>query len=110
MLRRVLLVYGLLALIGAFILLHVGAPLTLVAYLAVNGVVVVGGITLERSGYRPRVQRQLGAVAASSTAASGGQWERTGERFIDPVSGHLLEVRYNPATGERDYVEVGPEE
>jgi hypothetical protein len=98
MLRRALVIYGVLALIGAFILFHIGAPLTVVAYLAVNGAVVAGGIALERSGYRPRVQRQLGT------------WERTGERFVDPVNGHLLEVRYNPTTGERDYVEVGPEE
>jgi hypothetical protein len=96
MLRRALVLYGLLALIGAFILFHVGAPLAIVAYVAVNGVAVVGGIVLERRGYHPRVHRELGA------------WERTDERFIDPVSGHLMEVRYNPTTGERDYVDLGP--
>ena len=30
----------------------------------------------------------------------------TGERFHDPVSGKLVEVYYDPATGERSYVEV----
>jgi hypothetical protein len=29
-----------------------------------------------------------------------------GERFVDPTSGRLTEVRHNPETGERDYVEV----
>lgn len=97
MLRRAIVIYGLLALLGAFFLFHIGAPLAIVAYLAVNGAIIVGGISLERVGYRPRVQRALGT------------WERTDERFIDPVSGHLMEVRYNPATGERDYVDLGSE-
>jgi hypothetical protein len=35
-----------------------------------------------------------------------GQWELTGERFIDPTTKRLMEVRYNPATGQRAYVDV----
>ena len=34
----------------------------------------------------------------------GPGWERTTERFVDPESGHLVTVYYNPATGERTYV------
>ena len=98
MLRRALVLYGLLALVGALILLYVGAPLAIAAYLAVNGVVVAGGIVLERRGYQPHLHRQLGT------------WEHTDERFLDPVSGHMLEVRYNPTTGERDYVDLGSEQ
>ncbi len=37
--------------------------------------------------------------------ATGGGWEPTGERFVDPSSGKRMSVRYNPQTGERDYVE-----
>jgi len=33
-----------------------------------------------------------------------GQWQRTGERFLDPSSGEPLEVLFNPRTGERRYV------
>ena len=32
-------------------------------------------------------------------------WVETRERFVDPNSGKMVEVFYNPATGEREYVE-----
>lgn len=35
--------------------------------------------------------------------APGGEWNLTGERFIDPVTGERLAVFVNPQTGERDY-------
>jgi hypothetical protein len=38
--------------------------------------------------------------------ATGTGWQRTAERFVDPVSGKLVEVRYNPKTGERAYVDA----
>ena len=31
-------------------------------------------------------------------------WKATGERFRDPVSGKMVDVRFNPATGERAYI------
>ena len=34
-------------------------------------------------------------------------WRPTGEKFIDPASGKLVEVWFDPATGERKYVDVG---
>ncbi len=34
----------------------------------------------------------------------GPGWERTAERFIDPETGRMLTVWFNPATGERRYV------
>ena len=58
------------------------------------GAIVLVAVIFESSHYRPKVDR----------GAPG--WEKTGERFIDPTSGKLLEVRYNPENGERDYVEV----
>lgn len=33
-----------------------------------------------------------------------GDWEETEERFIDPESGKLMQVWYQPATGERRYL------
>ena len=95
MLRRVIIGYGLLYLIGAAILLFlVHATLWLVVYLAVNGFILVSAMLLERQRYRTRVDR------------TRGYWQPTGERFVDPVTGRLMEVFYNPATGERDYREV----
>ncbi len=94
MLRRVLIACGVLDLIVAAVLLFVvQAPLVVVIYLAASGVVLAGAILFERRGYRPRVDR------------ARGRWQPTGERFVDPTTGKLMEVRYNPDTGERDYVE-----
>jgi hypothetical protein len=33
-----------------------------------------------------------------------GNWQRTGEQFIDPSSGEPVEVMFDPSTGERSYV------
>ncbi len=38
--------------------------------------------------------------------ATGPEWTATGERFIDPVTGKLTEVHFNPKTGERAYIIV----
>lgn len=62
--------------------------------LGVVGIVILIGTLLERH-YRGR----------RSAPASEG-WQVTGERFIDPTSGKLVEVRWNQQTGERAYVDV----
>jgi len=97
LLRRVLIVYGVLYLIGAIILLAAHVTTALVIYLAINGLLIVGGILFERSGYRSNADR------------SQGKWQPTGERFNDPTTGQVVEVYYNPQTGERDYRESGPQ-
>lgn len=50
--------------------------------------------TLFEGRYRPRVH------------ANAGGWQATGERFVDPASGKLVDVYYNPTTGERQYRDV----
>jgi hypothetical protein len=35
----------------------------------------------------------------------GGNWRATDEKFVDPESGKLLTVWFDPATGDRRYVE-----
>lgn len=37
--------------------------------------------------------------------AGSKRWESTGERFTDPTTGKIVEVMYDPTTGERRYVE-----
>jgi hypothetical protein len=37
--------------------------------------------------------------------STGRRWETTGERFTDPTTGKIVEVMYDPSTGERRYVE-----
>lgn len=93
MLRRVLIVYGVLCLIVAAILFALHITTALVIYLVINGLLITGGILFERSGYRSLVNRTRGI------------WQPTGERFNDPTTGQVIEVYYNPQTGERDYRE-----
>ena len=94
MLRRFLVAFGLLDLVVAGVLLFVvQAPLMVVIYLAVSGALIAGGILFERRGYHPHVSQ------------TGGNWQRTGERFVDPTTKREVEVYYNPQTGERDYRE-----
>ncbi len=97
MLRKILIAYGLLCLIGAVILLAAHVTIALVIYLAINGLIIAGAILLERSSYR------------SKANTTQGKWQPTGERFNDPTSGKMIEVYYNPQTGERDYREPNPQ-
>lgn len=93
MLRKAILAYGVLALIGAIALAAAGVVGGLVFYLFIQGIVLIAALLFERGRYRPQVTQ------------SGG-WQETGERFVDPTTGKLMKVRYNPQTGARDYVEI----
>src|ERR1700704_6012638 len=95
MLRKAIMAYGVVAIIGA-ILLAIGGIITgLVVYLFVNGAIVIAALLFERGRYRPAVNPD-------------GPWQETHERFVDPTTGQLMKVRYNPQTGARDYVPVTP--
>jgi ABC-type multidrug transport system fused ATPase/permease subunit len=95
MLRWGIIVYGLLYLVGAVILFFiVHATLSLVLYLALNGLIIISAVLFERKRYHTSVNR------------TQGHWQPTGERFVDPTTGRLMEVSDNTATGERDYREV----
>ena len=95
MFRRLLLGLGGAGFLFGVVLTVVGLALPLGIYLMITGAILAIGVLVERRGYRPRVNRD------------SGQWQETSERFIDPVSGHLIVVRYNAETGERDYVDKG---
>jgi len=79
----------------AGILLAAHVTIILVVYLAVNGLLIVGAILFERRGYR------------SGASRTQGEWQSTGERFVEPTTGQRVDVYYNPETGERDYRESG---
>ena len=99
MLRRAIIAYGLLVLAVAVVLLFtVHVALAIALYLLINGAIIVGAVLLERRGYRPAIDR------------SRGLWLPTGERFVDPASGQLMEVHYNAETGVRNYVAAEPQE
>lgn len=60
----------------------------------VPGCVILAAMALERWRYRP------------ATQAGDAGWTSTGERFVDPETGRLVEVQFNARTGERRYAEV----
>jgi hypothetical protein len=51
------------------------------------------GLVVERWRYKALTSRR-----------PGPDWVPTNERFVDPESGHLVTVFYQPSTGERRYV------
>jgi hypothetical protein len=60
-------------------------------YLICVGAAVILGTAFERWRY-------------SNAPPTGARWERTEERFEDPVTGETMEVHYDRASGERRYV------
>lgn len=88
MLRIVVVVLGVLLLLGGAISMlvpgHGGFP-----FLLIGGLIVVS--VLFEGHYR------------SKTAAPTASLQSTGEKFIDPGTGKLVEVDYDPETGERVY-------
>lgn len=95
MLRRVLIAVGVAALLAALACALDGAW-EVAAYLFVIGIALAVGIPLERWRY-------TGAGGRGEQKVFDGDWQPTGERFMDPAGGQWLEVYYNPHTGERDY-------
>ncbi len=91
MLRAIVIIVGLVALaLGLYMFRFAGfaaLPPT------IAGVALLLGSLFERR-YRPRVR------------ASADVWEPTGERFVDPGTGKMVDVVYNPKTGEREYRDV----
>jgi hypothetical protein len=55
-------------------------------WLLIAGGVITVGTLLERVFYKPLLR-----------SSPGAGWQKTGERFIDPDSGKMVDVFYNPA-------------
>ena len=92
MLRNLVLAIAVASLAGAAIALASGVfPAALV--LGIWGVILLLGTLYERVVYKPVVKTKPGSAV------------RTSEKFIDDVSGKLVTVYIDPATGERSYVE-----
>ena len=94
MLRALVVGLGLLFIAGA-IAIYVALPHVWPAALecAIFGALILAGTLLEQT-YRSRRN------------GKNAPWQDTGERFIDPTSGVLTQVRYNAKTGERSYEPV----
>ncbi|HEY1773784.1 MAG TPA: hypothetical protein VGH91_11410 [Gammaproteobacteria bacterium] len=92
MLRKLVLGLALLVFCAGLLLLAV-SPANAFPPL-VFGALLLLGTFFERWRYKPAVTPQ---------SAKG---QPTGERFVDPESGALMEVWYDAATGERSYVRL----
>lgn len=83
---------GLLLLVAAFAAVS-GMFLMLLPQLLIGGLLLVVGLAIERWRYKP-VRREV----------PDARWKDTGERFIDPETGLLTGVYFDPARGERHYI------
>ena len=97
MLRKSLLAIGVLLLLAAAFCAAIGFY-PILPHLLVLGLMLTAGIVWERWQYKQ-----------TQTAKPDPNWTTTGERFVDPGSGVLTEVYYDPRNGERHYVRMpGP--
>jgi hypothetical protein len=93
MLRAALLIFGCLIMaLGAY-LCSTGLGSGGVQML-IGGAVLVLGTLFERWRYHNR------------NASVEGDWQPTGERFVDPETGKNVEVLYDAGSGERRYREI----
>ena len=93
MLRAALFVVGGALLAGAAVSALSGCSVGTVLRFAAPGLVLLFGLSVEHWRYKP---------VSARTPEQG--WVATNERFVDPESGQLITVYYQPSTGERRYV------
>jgi hypothetical protein len=77
----------------AGLLAATGCALGVTSRLAVPGLLLLFGLVVERWRYKSLTSRR-----------PGPDWVPTNERFLDPESGNVVTVFYQPSTGERRYV------
>jgi hypothetical protein len=95
-LRALLLIAGLALLAAGAALAGLGCGVLPGLRLAIPGLILVGAALVERWRYK-RI----------AVGAPGAGWVATVERFVDPESGKLVTVYFQPSTGERRYVAAG---
>jgi hypothetical protein len=95
MLPLVLYVMGGLLLLGALVAALTGVMIALLPQLLCGGLLLVVGLAIERWRYKPLLR-----------SGPDPRWKDTGERFIDPGSGQLTAVYFDPQGGERHYIVI----
>jgi hypothetical protein len=95
MLPLVLYVLGGLLLVGALAAALTGFMVALLPQLLFGGLLLVVGLAIERWRYKPLLR-----------SGPDPRWKDTGERFVDPGSGQLTAVYFDPLRGERHYVVI----
>jgi hypothetical protein len=96
MLRKALLSFGVLLTFGGLISSISGWQGALV--MTFWGLVLVAAVVFERWRYR------------KTPGAAESDWQETEERFVDPETGVLTQVMYDPRTGDRRYRPVAGDE
>ena len=86
---------GVLLLIAAIGLWFGGVVLVFLPQLVIGGLLLIVGLAIERWRYKP--------VRSERPDPS---WRDTGERFVDPETGLMTTVYFDPANGERHYLAV----
>ena len=93
MLRTALYIVGGLSVVGGVMLTSLGCVPAV--WLIGMGLTLIAGLLFEHWRYKDVTGKR-----------PGPEWQATGERFVDPESGKLVEVYFHPASGERRYVAV----
>ena len=92
MLRASVGVLGCLCVVGALVLAYIRC-FPAAGVLAVWALIFLVGLAIERWRYKPLADR-----------APGPDWQATSECFVDPETGKLVTVYFQPSTGERRYI------
>ena len=93
MLRTAVLIFGCLVLLLGAYLCTLGVGFGGIQTL-IGGAIFVLGTLFERWRYN------------NKNASMEGDWQVTGERFVDPQTGKNMEVLYEPRSGERKYRQI----
>ena len=77
-------------------------------WLTVVGAVLLVALAIERNRYRSEAtEHGMGPIGPGGGEPSGpleARFQRTEETFVDPTTGHRMQVFVDPRTGERRYV------
>jgi hypothetical protein len=95
MLSITLYVIGAALLLGAALAAVTGLFVLLLPQLLIGGVLLIVGLAIERWRYKP-----------VGKARPDPRWSDTGERFVDPESGAMVAVYFDPTDGSRHYVDA----
>ncbi len=93
MLRIVIFLIGCGLLVGALVAMRSGDSQWF--SFALSGLLLAGGVLIERWRYKP-----------IRKSRPGQPWQATGERFVDTETNTVVEVYFDPSTGERSYVDT----
>jgi len=85
---------GLLFVLAGIAIAIIGGTFVIfIPHLIVGGLLLLGGLAIERWRYKPIVHQ-----------SPQTNWTDTGERFIDPETNKLVAVYLDAMTGERHYI------